>query len=303
MELALSTRWNAGRHRDGTEMVEEILSLGLERVELGYDLRRDLIEGVRHAVETGMVGVTSVHNFCPVPTAAPAGHPELFTLAHRDARVREQALRHTRETIRFAAEVGASVVVLHCGNVAMKRMTPKLFALAEQGRQDVKRYDKLVMKMLAKREKKAPRQIAYLREGLEELLSSLEEYNIKLGLENLPTWESIPTEMEMESLLNQIDSPHLGYWHDMGHGQVRENAGLSNHFNWLERLSPKLVGMHIHDVVPPAGDHVMPPKGNIDFKRFKPYSRKNIPLVLEPSPYIGIEDLRRGIEVLEDAWQ
>jgi sugar phosphate isomerase/epimerase len=106
----------------------------------------------------------------------------------------------------------------------------------------------------------------------------------------------------MESIIQHFDSPHIGYWHDMGHGQVRENVGLTNHLNWLERLSPHLVGMHVHDVVPPAGDHVMPPKGEIDFKLFRSYTRKNIPLVMEPSPHISKEDVKHGFDLLNKIW-
>lgn len=303
IKLSLSTRWNAGRHSDGFAMIDEILSMGFRSVELGYDLRRDLVEGVRASIDSGTVRATSVHNFCPVPTAAPAGHPELFTLADKDPRVRAQAVRYTSETIRFAAEVGAKVVVLHAGNVAMKRITPKLFGLCEEGKKDSKQYEKLLMKLLAKREKRAPKQLAYLMEGLEKILPVLEENNITLGIENLPSWEGIPTELEMETILKRFDSPLLGYWHDMGHGEVRENIGLSSHLNWLQRLSPSLVGMHVHDVMPPAGDHLMPPKGEIDFSRFSTYAHGNIPLVLEPSPHVPKDELQSGAELLQEVWQ
>ena len=87
MSFALTTRWNAGRHTDGEALIEEILGMGFRHVELGYDLRRDLVPGVMKMVEKGAVKVDSVHNYCPVPMGAPYGHPELFTLADRDATV------------------------------------------------------------------------------------------------------------------------------------------------------------------------------------------------------------------------
>ena len=59
MPLALSTRWNAGRHRDGRAMIEEILALGIDRVELGYDLRAELIPGVKDAIASGAVRADS----------------------------------------------------------------------------------------------------------------------------------------------------------------------------------------------------------------------------------------------------
>ena len=73
--LCLSTRWNAGRHLSGEAMLEEILALGLQQVELGYDLRLELVPGVKAMIASGAVKVRSVHNFCPVPIGAPRPHP------------------------------------------------------------------------------------------------------------------------------------------------------------------------------------------------------------------------------------
>lgn len=303
VELALSTRWNAGRHRDGEAMIAEILDLGFARVELGYDLRRDLIEGVRRSIDAGAVTVGSVHNFCPVPTAAPAGHPELFSLASRDPRVREQAVRHTTNTIQFAAEMGARVVVMHAGNVSMSRITPKLCTLAEAGQRDSEHYQKLLVKLLAKREKKVGKHLDLLYQGLEKLLPVLEENDVRLGIENLPTWEAIPTEIEMEQIALRFDSRYIGCWHDMGHAQIRENIGLSNHLRWIERLKPHLLGMHVHDVVAPAADHVMPPQGNINFEQFRPYAQMHIPLVVEPTPKTPAKELKRASDYLNEVWK
>ena len=85
-------------------MVEEILSLGFDHLELGYDLRMDLVPGLQKMVQERAVKVDSVHNFCPVPIGAPRGHPELYTLASTDRKIREGAIHHTSKTIRFAAE-------------------------------------------------------------------------------------------------------------------------------------------------------------------------------------------------------
>ena len=233
MIFALTTRWNAGRHARGEDMIEEILDMGFTHVELGYDTRIDLVPGVRHMIEQGAVQVNSVHNFCPVPMGAPRGHPEIFTFASADRRVRELAVTHTAQTIRFAAEIGARVVVTHCGNIDMPRYTEQLVALAEANEQYSPRYEKLKLKLQVTRDKKARKQLPYLYEALEQLLPVLQENNIRLAMENLPTWEAVPTEVELETLLQHMQTPHVGYWHDMGHGQIRENVGLINHERWL----------------------------------------------------------------------
>ncbi len=283
-------------------MIEEILELGFRHVELGYDTRLDLVPGVRRMAEQGAVIVDSVHNFCPVPMTAHRGHPEIFTFGHKDKRIRELAVSHTAETIRFAAEVGAKVVVTHCGNIDMPRFSEQLIALCEQGQQFTPIYEKLKLKLQMKRDKKARKQIPYWHECLSQLLPVLEQHKVKLGMENLPTWEAIPTETELEAVLQHYQSPWLKYWHDMGHGQIRENMGLINVERWLERLEGSLAGLHIHDVLPPGHDHVMPPRGKMDFSRYKRVANLNIIRVIEPTPRTPPEDIQEALAYLKDVW-
>ncbi len=302
MDFALTTRWNASRHIHGEDLVDEILELGFTRIELGYDLRLDHVPGVKKRIADQSVRVTSVHNYCPVPMGAPSGHPELFTLAHPDRKIREAAVAQTVKTIHFAKETGAACVVVHAGNTDMKKFSPRLFVLHEQGKRYSAEYERLLMLLQTTRQKKARRQLDYLNAGLERLLPVLESTGMILALENLPTWESIPTELELEQMLRRFDSPYIRYWHDLGHGQVRENIGLINHRRWLERLQPYVAGFHLHDVKAPAADHLMPPMGDIAFNDFKDLVVKTDIHVLEPAPAISGTAVREGLEIMKQAW-
>ena len=283
-------------------MVEEILGLGVKSVELGYDLTADLVPGVMHMVEQGAVKVASVHNFCPVPVGAPYGHPELFQLTSTDKSARESAVRHTTRTIEFAAELGAGVVVVHAGNVDMKRFTPRLISLIMQGKLYGRQFEKTKIKLLIQRDKKVRKHLDHLYAALEELLPKLEQCNVQLALENLPSWESIPTESEMEQIGRHFDSPLIRYWHDIGHGQIRQNLGLTTHIRWLEKLSSMLAGMHIHDVIPPDVDHLMPPDGSVHFDAFTTFAALSVPLVFEPAPGMPAPQLKEGIQIVREAW-
>lgn len=302
MDFALSTHWNAGRHTRGEDMIEEILGLGVNRVELGYDLRLDLVPGVQHMVGTCAVKVVSVHNFCPVPVGAPYGHPELYTLADPDPRVREAAVTHITRTLRFAMEVGAATVVVHGGNVVMPRMTESLLALCEKGQRFGPAYEKIKLKLQVTRDKKAGAQLAHLRAGLERLLPVLDETGVRLALENLPTWESLPTEVELENLLRQFQHPRLGYWHDIGHAYIRESLGFISVARWLERLEPYLAGFHIHDVRPPGADHCVPSEGAVDFDVYKALAARTESRVLEPSRQVPAERVAAGLKWLRERW-
>jgi sugar phosphate isomerase/epimerase len=229
-------------------------------------------------------------------------HPELFTLAHRDAGVRRSAERYTTDTIRFAAELGARVVVAHAGNVDMPNLTAKLMALHAEGKASTPAYDKVKMQLLAARDGKAARQLEFLYAGVEALLPELERCNVALAFENLPSWEAIPTEAEAEKLLRHFNSPRLRHWHDLGHGQVREDLGFGNHRRWVERLRPWIAGLHIHDLIAPDADHLMPPEGHLPFASFREVAQDDLLRVLEPSPGTPREAILRGLEFLRRAW-
>jgi sugar phosphate isomerase/epimerase len=283
-------------------MLQEILDLGFSRVELGYDVTIDLVPGIRSMVEDGSVVVDSVHNFCPVPVGAPQGHPELFHLASLDGRERDAAIRHTLNSVELAAELAARVVVVHAGNVAMRRLTGKLLERAGKGERHSARYERIKMKLLARRARRAQRHIDALSSALDTLLPRVEALGVRVAIENLPSWESLPAETEMLALLERFPTPALAYWHDIGHAQVRENLGFISAEHWLTRLAPRLAGFHIHDVVFPAHDHLMPPLGGIDFAPFKKFLKSGTVAVLEPAPATPEEEMREGVRSLRAAW-
>jgi sugar phosphate isomerase/epimerase len=302
MKFALSTHWNAGRHATGEAMLDEIAGLGLTEVELGYDTRIDLVPGIQERVRSGAMRVCSLHNICPVPVGAVRGHPEIFLLGSLDERERASAVHHTARTLRFAAELGARVVVTHAGNVEMDHFSRQLADLHAAGRQYDDLYEKLKLRCQTQRDKRAPRQLKLLRESLDQLKPVLAETGVVLALENLPTWEALPTELEMEELLRDYASAGVRYWHDIGHGQIRQLLGFINAERWLERLLPWLAGMHVHDVAPPATDHVMPPRGCVDFARLRRFAEAAPMRVIEPTTVTPIEDLRQGLAHLRQVW-
>jgi len=301
MIFSLTTRWNARRHETGEAMIEEILGLGFDHVELGFDLTPNLVPGVCDMIKAGRVKADSVHAYCPLPPV-PYATPEPFTLAASDPTIRANAIHYLENTIRFAAEINARVIVAHAGNVEMKPISPALVDLITAGRQYDDEYEKIRMKLLLAREKAAPPQLAHLYAGVERLLPLLESTQRILAFELLPTWEALPSEIEMERLLTHFNSPWLRYWHDMGHGQIRENLGLTSHARWVKRLRPWLAGMHIHDVRPPSTDHLMPPAGTLKFQLFRETARDAIIRVLEPSMAVTAEEIVDGLRLIRDAW-
>ena len=106
----------------------------------------------------------------------------------------------------------------------------------------------------------------------------------------------------MMQLMREFDSPALGYWHDLGHGQVRANLGYIHHASVARRLAPSIVGMHLHDVVPPTGDHVMPPLGKTDFASLAFLGELDVPAVFEPAPGTPSDQIRDAIAHIRATW-
>jgi len=300
--LSISSHWNAFRHSTGEALVEEVLNMGFGGIELGYDLTADLAVGISRMVNEKAVRVVSVHNFCPVPAGASQGHPELFELASPSPTVRGNAVQLTIKTIRFAAEMRANTVVVHCGNIRLRPSTRKLMALHNDGKRYEDKFENSRMKLMLKRDKAARKYLDPLYQALDEILPVLEETGIRLGIENLPSWESIPTEQELVEILDHFKSPLVASWHDTGHGRIRQNLGFINQLFWFERLRDRTAGIHIHDVAPAARDHLMPPLGEIDFKMFEPLIKDDMLLVLEPAPGTPAEEVIEGKAYIEKAW-
>lgn len=283
--------------------MDEILDLGFEGIELGYDLTADLVAGVNRRVQARQVTVGSVHNFCPVPVGAPRGHPELFELASTLPSEYDHAVRLTTKTIRFAAEMGATAVVVHCGNTRVRPGSRRLMDLLAEGKRHDRKFERLKMKLLLKREKAARKHLDQLYRAIEELLPVLDETGIRLGIENLPAWESLPTEQELSALLDHFDSPRLCAWHDVGHGRIRQDLGFIHQTFWVEKLLHRTAGMHVHDVNTIGRDHLMPPQGTIDFSVFNPLLRDDMLLVLEPAPGTPAAEISAGKSWIEDVWK
>lgn len=305
MDFALSTNWNAGRHATGEAMIDEIIALGFPSVELGYQLNTEQADGIRRRITQGAVTVTSVHAYCPVPLGAPHGSPELYLLASRDEDERALATIYLMKTLDFAVQMGAQAVVMHAGRVKVKPFSDELIAAAEEDAAGCAshRYQKLLARLQRRRARKVGRHLDILRGALDHLVPRFAKAGLTLCLENLPSWEALPSETEMLELIQHYASTALAYWHDMGHGQVRHNLGwISDHRVTAKTLLPHTRGIHIHDVRPLANDHLPPGQGTLPFADFAFYGRANILRVFEPAPQVTATDLAASLAFVRKAW-
>jgi sugar phosphate isomerase/epimerase len=284
-------------------MLQEIRSLGFEFAELSHGIRISLLPGILEAVDAGEIRISSLHNFCPLPMGVTYAAPNLYQFTAERPRERELAERYTIKTIEFAARIQAPAVVLHSGSIEMKDYTGKLLGLAARGKCETPKYAKLCADLDQKREAKKGPYVERLMEMLKKLLPVAESHRIKLGLENRQALEELPLESDFQFLFHDLPSPNLGYWHDTGHAQIKENLGFIQHAMHLESLRDRLFGFHIHDVQFPGRDHCAPGTGMIDFAALKPLVKPEHIKVFELSPGLTAEEVKNGVEHIKRIWR
>ena len=283
-------------------MLEEIRALGFEHAELSHGIRISLLGGILDAVDAGIIKISSVHNFCPLPIGIDRPAPNIFQFSSDNPRERENAYRHTLKTIETAARLKAPIVVLHMGSVDMKDYTEKLVALTAAGKRDTPKFQKLCDEASRKREDKKERYVNAAYEMLRRLIPAAEKHGVMLGIENREAIEEIPFESDMELFLREFDSPAVRYWHDTGHAQIKENLGFIGHAMHLESFTERLAGFHIHDVEYPGRDHQAPGTGCVDFKALQPFVRPEHIKVFEFSPSLETPQAMAGVAHVKSIW-
>lgn len=279
--FAFSTCWNSQRNTDGRAMLAEVRALGFEYAELGHATRLSLLDGIQKAVAAGEIRIASLHNFCPLPLGLNGPAPDYYMPSSMSVRERQNAVRHTTRTIDCAAALGAKCVVMHCGMVGMRGYTMKLLdVFAKKGASHPK-FQRVREKALAVRAKKRQKYLDNVAGVLDLLVPRAKEMGIKLGLETRLGVEEIPDADETAELLAKFDADTVGYWHDVGHAQMKEQFGLTTHETLLERFRGRTFGMHLQDFIPPAGDHVAPGQGTFDFGRLAPFVTGDMVLAWE----------------------
>jgi sugar phosphate isomerase/epimerase len=283
-------------------MLREIRALGFEYAELSHGIRISLLPGIIEAVEAGDIKISSLHNFCPLPMGVNHAAPNIFKFSSDDRRERDQAWRSSVKTIETAARVKAPAVVLHMGSIEMKEYTERMLEMVQKGQKETPKYAALREDVMEKLEDKKQPFAERSSEMLTRLFPVAEQHGVKLGIENRQALEEIPLDEDLQMLLLEFNRPTVGYWHDCGHAQIKQNLGFIEHRAHLEALAPRLLGLHVHDVIFPGRDHAAPGTGCVDFASLKPMIKPEHIKVFEFSPRLSTEEAAGGIALVKGIW-
>jgi sugar phosphate isomerase/epimerase len=281
-------------------MLREIKQLGFDLVELGHGIRISLMPGIQKIFDDGEVRFSSLHNFCPLPVEVMGASPDCYTFSAAHGKERERAVKQTLQTIDFAERLGAPFVVLHLGNVPIKPVTDSLIKLAKAGKLFSREYVRKKLEAVEKREASAPPYLQRVKGCLKPIVEYAASKKIRLGIEGRRGYEEIPTERELPALLDEIASPQVGYWHDMGHIQIKENLGFLDHAEWLQAIGARTFGCHMQDCIWPAQDHQPPFTGSVAFEKLVPLLPPTCLFVWEMSPRKTPEEIIRSVALWKE---
>jgi len=281
-------------------MLREIVDLGFDRIELGHGVRISLMPGIQKMFESGKVKFSSLHNFCPLPVEVLHASPDCYQFSSPHVNERERAVKHTFQTIDFAERLDAPFVVMHLGEVPMRPITDDLIKLARKGELLSRNYVEKKIHAVEKREAKVPPYLGQVKDCLKRIVEYAAGKKVRLGIEGRRGYEEIPSERELPALLDELSSPQVGYWHDFGHIQIKENLAFLDHADWLRQIGPRAFGCHVQDCIWPAQDHQPPFAGDVDLLKLVPLLPKDCAWVWEMSPRKTAEEIQKSVETWKE---
>ncbi len=298
--LGISTSWNASGVDDGAAIVAQVTGLGFSGLEVEYRLSEAAVQGIEAAVHAGEIKVLSVHNYSPLLTGEKASSRggDKRNLASLDGKEAAEAAALARRSVDLAVRLGARALVVHAGETDMDRAYFGELADAVKNHgvasgEATRLRDEVVS---LRDERKAPFLDAAL-ESLKALAAYTVPRGISIGIENRYYYHQIPLPTEIAWLIEEVDSPGVGYWHDVGHAHVMEVLGFLSHRESLEALRDKLIGIHLHDSVF-IRDHRPPGTGEIDFPAILDKVSPDAIKIVELAPSTPEEGIRESMACL-----
>ncbi len=232
--------------------------------------------------------------------------PNLFEPSAPSDQEREQWLRQTKRSIDFAAQVKSQVLVCHLGSVRFfwlhpaRKLKPWLDAHPDTVVATDRTYQAMLKQAVAKLRQRMPPFWTRVKNSINDVTAYAAERGVKLGFENREKFEELPVDEDYAAFLDALPVPNpCGYWHDTGHAQIKQNLGLLDHRAHLEKMAPRLLGFHLHDVSEQGKDHQPVGSGKIDFKMISQFWRPEHLLTLEFSPRLTVDEVRWSKERIE----
>ncbi len=243
--MALSTMWGVGRFPRFGDFFIAGRTAGFTSFELNHGVNSAMLD----SVPLNSYRITSIHEPCPADVAPAELKRRDWLISATDDENRRRGVEAVQRSIDLAHRLGAAVVIVHAGRVAMdESLEAELRRLYREGKRHTPEYARIAALMMAQRAARASAHLAAVRRSLDELAAYAVRLGVRLGLENRDHYFEIPLINEMEELLAADYGATVGYWHDVGHAQKSEYKGYGPHMAWLTCFADKMIGVHLHDM-------------------------------------------------------
>jgi len=264
--LALSTMYaQQERFADGAAFARYAAEAGYDAIEISHSTSE---EKLRQIFEADVLPVTSVHQPAPWLRHSDGRGNSHCNLASVDDAERRLALDFAMKSIEWAARIGVDRLVVHLGQVSdvpeMFEEEREMRRMFDAGRATDPRFAELRDAAIERRAREAGPNLEKARASLLALAHAAERHGIAIGLENRYHYHEIPQPAEFDLLLDGLGLQQAGYWHDVGHAEVLHRLGFIDRGAWLDALSGRCIGAHLHDVSG-IGDHRAPGDGDVDW--------------------------------------
>jgi sugar phosphate isomerase/epimerase len=261
-DVSLSTMWMRGRF----ERPRDFLLAGVQMGFRSFELTAIAGPALYEDVHPGEFNILSLHD--PAPGAMDAGDLRRngIFMTSLDEEQRRLAVDGAVRSVDVAGRYGARAIILHLGcSEADPALPAQLERLYAEGRIDSREASEYRSLLAYQRDVNHDRHMAALMRSLDELIPYAAARGIRLGLENRRHAHETPNFEELEWLLSHYVDDAIGYWHDVGHAQAQADLGMTAHVDWLHAFGPRLVGMHLHDLIGMT-DHRAPGSGCVDWE-------------------------------------
>jgi sugar phosphate isomerase/epimerase len=190
-------------------------------------------------------------------------------------------------------------MVVHLGGVGGEIFEEEraLRKMHDAGTKDGDEFAALGKRAAERRGRDKSRFFPAARRSLAEIAEYAEKRGVTVGLENRYHFHEFPDPDECAELIADYPPHVAGFWLDVGHAEVLDRLGLIPHDRWLNGLSARCVGAHVHDV-DGLLDHRAPGHGTADWPHYAAMLPPDAPRICEINQRVPEDQVAAAIPYL-----
>lgn len=240
-------------------MIREIAELGFSRVELNYNVTKEMLTTIEPMIERGEIGISSVHNTFPHDPDPDYGTDSVL-LGFEDEVKRQRAIELLVGSAEYAHRYGGEAVVVHPGEVPFPEDISKdLSKLYNEEGSDSPKYRSKWEELMERRQALSSGYVERIIASLDEVCNraAAKGLNVRFGIETRSRPQQIPTLAEAKTIIQALKGAPVGIWYDTGHAIMMDRLGLYDSVGEMQGLMDDIVGVHIHETLG-LSDHWCP---------------------------------------------